>query len=359
MAVLQTTSDEAAAIPVSVAGLSRRIGALDILSDINLEVAAGEILCLVGHSGCGKSTLLRLLAGIDAPSAGRIAFGGEVMAGPGRFVEPEKRGVGLMFQDYALFPHLTVQQNIAFGLRGRSRGDIAARVQSTLQRLGIAHFGTRYPHMLSGGEQQRVALARAIAPRPGVLLMDEPFSNLDSRLREAVRMETLALVRQIGATVVLVTHDPQEALMVSDRIALMHQGRIIQAGTGRDLYYKPQTPFVARFFSDFNEVRGTVRDGAIDTPFGRVAAGHGAAEGSEMLVLVRPGGLRPGNGDGSIEAQIVHRRFCGEVEQLELKLDAHPQLVTIRRNIGDFASDADRIRIVLDRKETFVFPVSS
>ena len=298
--MLQTTADEGAAIPVSLAGLSRRIGALDILSDIDLEVAAGEILCLVGHSGCGKSSLLRLIAGVDAPSAGQIALGGEVVAGPGRFVEPEKRGVGLMFQDYALFPHLTVRQNIAFGLRGRSRGEIAARVESTLQRLGIAHFGARYPHMLSGGEQQRVALARAIAPRPGVLLMDEPFSNLDSRLRETVRMETLALLRQIGATVVLVTHDPQEALMVSDRIALMHQGRIIQAGTGRDLYYGPQTPFVARFFSDFNEVRGTVRHGEIDTPFGRVAAGRDAAEGSEMLVLVRPGGLRPGHGDGSI-----------------------------------------------------------
>ncbi|MCM2504643.1 ABC transporter ATP-binding protein [Aureimonas altamirensis] len=357
--MLQTTADEGAAIPVSLAGLSRRIGALDILSDIDLEVAAGEILCLVGHSGCGKSSLLRLIAGVDAPSAGQIALGGEVVAGPGRFVEPEKRGVGLMFQDYALFPHLTVRQNIAFGLRGRSRGEIAARVESTLQRLGIAHFGARYPHMLSGGEQQRVALARAIAPRPGVLLMDEPFSNLDSRLRETVRMETLALLRQIGATVVLVTHDPQEALMVSDRIALMHKGRIIQAGTGRDLYYGPQTPFVARFFSDFNEVRGTVHHGEIDTPFGRVAAGRDAAEGSEMLVLVRPGGLRPGHGDGSIEARIVHRRFCGEVEQLDIRLDAHPQLVTIRRNVGDFISGADRIRVVLDRKDAFVFPVTS
>lgn len=362
--MVHTAAEEGQALPVSITGLSRRIGAHDIVSDITLDIAAGQILCLVGHSGCGKSSLLRLIAGVDAPTGGEIQLGNICVAGPGSFVEPEKRGVGLMFQDYALFPHLSVSQNVAFGLKGRPRGEVAARVQSTLQRLGITHFADRFPHMLSGGEQQRVALARAIAPRPGVLLMDEPFSNLDSRLRETVRVETLALLRQLGTTVVLVTHDPQEALMVSDRIALMKDGRILQAGSGQDLYDHPQTPFAARFFSDFNEVRGTVRNGAVDTPFGRVPAGPAGAEGAEMLVLARPVGFRPANGDDSngddsIEGHILHRQFCGEVEQLTIRLPAHPQHLTIRRKIGDFGSGSGPIRIALDRKEAFVFPETS
>lgn len=358
MGVTQTLPDEGQALSVVASGLSRRIGDHAILTDIDLSVAAGEIVCLVGHSGCGKSSLLRLLAGVDAPSGGTIRLGERIVAGPGRFVEPEQRGVGLMFQDYALFPHMTVAQNVGFGLRKHGRGEVAARVASTLERLGIAHFADRYPHMLSGGEQQRVALARAIAPKPGVLLMDEPFSNLDSRLRETVRVETLDLLRQVGTTVILVTHDPQEALMLSDRVALMRAGRIVQAGTGRELYHQPATPFVARFFSDFNEVTGRCRNGMVETPLGRVPAPAGTRDGENLLVLVRPGGLHPSESADSIEAEIVHRQFCGEMEQIGLRIDTLPQIITIRRNAGDLASHPARLRLALDHKEAFVFPTS-
>ncbi|KAA0972091.1 ABC transporter ATP-binding protein [Aureimonas fodinaquatilis] len=346
------------ALPLEIRNLSRKIGSQQILSNIGLDLAAGELLCLVGQSGCGKSTLLRLIAGVDTPDAGVIQLGERVVAGPSAFVEPEQRGVGLMFQDYALFPHMTVAQNVAFGLRGRPRAAIRQKVEETLARLDIGHFATRYPHMLSGGEQQRVALARAIAPGPGILLMDEPFSNLDSRLRETVRAETIGLLRQLGTTTILVTHDPQEALMFADRVALMREGRIVQTGTGRQLYNQPQDPFVARFFSDFNEMRGVCRSGHVPTPFGLVPAGDSAREGDEMLVLIRPGALQPNPQGRSGQAQIVHRQFCGDVEQLALKVEGHPDIVTIRSQASEQFGIGSFIRLDINNQGAFVFPIN-
>ena len=238
--------------------VTRRFGHVTALDAIDLDVEPGEIVSLLGQSGCGKTTLLRIAAGVDAPTSGRVLLDGREVASSRVFVPPEKRAVGLMFQDYALFPHLTRAEERdvrADGARPRgARGGGAGRA-----RPGRAHpLADSYPHEISGGEQQRVALARALVPRPGVLLMDEPFSGLDSRLRDSVRADTLSVLREAGATAVIVTHDPEEAMRMSDRIVLMRKGRIVQQGSAEDLYDRPESLFAARFFSALNELSGIV-----------------------------------------------------------------------------------------------------
>jgi len=211
--------------------VSVRFGQATVLNDVTLEVNAGEVVCLLGPSGSGKSSLLRAIAGIERLSAGRIVIHGREVDGPGGFVEPERRHVGMVFQDYALFPHLTVAGNVAFGL---GRGDRAI-VAQLLEQLGLARYAQSYPHMLSGGEQQRLALARAMAPKPCILLMDEPFSSLDTELREDVRRHTVSFLREARTTAVIVTHDPDEARDVADRVALLRGGRLIQYGAPADV----------------------------------------------------------------------------------------------------------------------------
>ena len=208
-------------------------GGVMALEAVSLVVEPGEIVCLLGPSGCGKTTLLRIAAGIERQTSGRILIDGTELAGPGTFIAPEKRGIGLMFQDYALFPHMTILDNVMYGLKALPRGDADIAARRALSRVGLADYAGEYPHLLSGGEQQRVALARAIAPRPGVLLMDEPFSNLDRRMRDDVRDETIAMLREARATTIVVTHDPEEAMRMADRIALMRAGRLVQVGQRR------------------------------------------------------------------------------------------------------------------------------
>jgi iron(III) transport system ATP-binding protein len=314
---------------VAVDQVSRRYGAVEALKDASLAVAEDEIVCLLGPSGSGKSTLLRLLAGIERPSSGRVLLDGREVAGPGRFVEPEQRRVGMVFQDYALFPHLTVAANVAFGLRGRGRADQETRVRALLQRVGLHAYASRYPHELSGGERQRVALARALAPGPRVLLMDEPFSSLDDRLRRRVRQETADLLREMRTTAVVVTHDPDEAMQIADRIALLHAGRLVQCDTPEALYARPATLFAARFFSALNELPGTCRRSGVETVFGRVAAPH-LADGASAVVCVRPQHLRLVPAPAGVQARIVHATFLGEVEQLELAVAALEGPLTLR-----------------------------
>ncbi len=210
-----------AVIPASLEldRLGKRFGAREVVADVSLHIAAAEVICLLGPSGCGKTTLLRMLAGIEEPTSGSLKLDGQLIASPAGSMPPEKRGVGLVFQDYALFPQMSVIDNVAFGLRGLSKAEARAAALNALDRIGLGARAEAYPYMLSGGEQQRVALARAIVPRPRVLLMDEPFSNLDRRMRDSVREETVALLRETGATCVMVTHDPEEAMRIADRIA--------------------------------------------------------------------------------------------------------------------------------------------
>ena len=248
--------------------VSCTIGTTEILKNLSFELQAGEIACLLGQSGCGKTTLLRIAAGIQRPTSGRVLLDDEEVDGPTRYVPPERRNVGLVFQDFALFPHLTVIENVSFGLNALSRKEAAKVAEHALARVGLASFRHSYPSSLSGGEQQRVALARAIVPRPQVMLMDEPFSGLDQRLRETVREETLALLQETRATCVLVTHDPVEAMDFADRILLMRAGRLIQTGTSTELFNKPADLQVARFFSDVNELGAVVKNGNVETPLG-------------------------------------------------------------------------------------------
>ncbi|MBI2189640.1 MAG: ABC transporter ATP-binding protein [Acidobacteria bacterium] len=302
---------------LALEGVALHYGAITALDAVSLEVRDREILCLLGPSGSGKSTLLRLVAGIERPAAGRILLEGVEVAGPTRFVEPERRHVGMVFQDYALFPHLTIAENVAFGLRGRSRSEIDGIVAALLDRVNLRRYATNYPHMLSGGERQRVALARALAPRPRVLLMDEPFSSLDGRLRDDIRRHAMALLRDTGTTTVVVTHDPDEAMRIADRIALLHGGRLVECARPDDLYARPLTLAAARIFSELNELCGTCVNGVVHTPLGSFAAPH-LEDRTAAKVCIRPHHLRfASNGDG-IPAQVMSTTFLGELEHLSL-----------------------------------------
>jgi iron(III) transport system ATP-binding protein len=308
-----------AALPtmVAVEGISLMFGRVMALDEVSLDIATGEILCLLGPSGSGKSSLLRLVAGLERPSLGCVRIAAVEVAGPGVFVEPEHRRIGMVFQDYALFPHLTVAANVAFGLKGRARSDVGRTVAALLERLGLTRYASSYPHMLSGGERQRVALARALAPEPRVLLMDEPFSSLDDRLRDRVRQETLAVLRETHTTTIVVTHDPGEAMRIGDRIALLRAGRLLQVGSADDLYSRPATAFAARFLSDVNELVGTCRNGRVSTALGTFSAPH-APDRSAVRVCIRPQHLRLAIGSEGIRARVIAAEFLGESERLTL-----------------------------------------
>jgi iron(III) transport system ATP-binding protein len=282
-----------------------------ILKDLSFEIKAGEIACLLGPSGCGKTTLLRIAAGIQRATAGRVLIDGDEVDGPSQFIQPERRNVGLVFQDFALFPHLTVLQNVAFGLNALNRNEAAKIAEHALERVGLAGFGGAFPGALSGGEQQRVALARAIVPRPQVMLMDEPFSGLDQRLRETVREETLALLKETRATCVLVTHDPVEAMDLADRIFLMRAGRLVQSGTASELFHKPADLQVARFFSGINEIAGRVTNDMVETPIGKFAA-KGFKNAEQITLVVRPQALRLARYGEGVEGYVREVRFLGD-----------------------------------------------
>jgi iron(III) transport system ATP-binding protein len=345
-----------ASIPVSLAfeEVGQVYGDVVALAGLTLEVGAGEVVCLLGQSGCGKSTLLRIAAGVEQPSAGRVLLDGREVAGPERFVEPEKRGVGLMFQDYALFPHLSVLGNVTYGVRGLSGPDTKASALRALDRVGLSHLAEAYPHMLSGGEQQRVALARAVAPRPGVLLMDEPFSNLDRRLRDSVREETAAVIRETGATSVIVTHDPEDAMRIADRIVLMRKGEIVQAGPAEELWMHPSSLFVARFFSDFNEVAATGRGGFVETPFGRIAAPH-VADGQAAIVCIRPQAVILRAAGFCLPGRVLSRRFLGEVDVLQVAVQGFERPLTIRAPEHKPFAEGSDVGVDIKREEVLVF----
>lgn len=294
-------------------GLS--FGSTVALTDISLEVARGEVVCLLGPSGSGKSSLLRLIAGIEEPSAGRIFIDGIEVAGTNVFVEPENRRVGMVFQDFALFPHLTVAANVMFGVHGAD-----VDVTALLARLGIGRLASHYPHMLSGGERQRVALARAMAPRPRVLLMDEPFSSLDSRLRDSVRAHTLSLVREAATTTVIVTHDPDEALRIADRIALLDRGRLVQVGTPEELYWAPRTLFAAEFFSDVAALPGTCTDGRLVTRLGSFPAAQ-LVLGASGIACIRPQHFAIAAQPTGVAGRVIAAQFCGDAHRLSIEID--------------------------------------
>jgi iron(III) transport system ATP-binding protein len=270
--------------------LVRSFGGRRVVDDVSLSVAVGQVTCLLGPSGCGKSTTLRMIAGVERADAGEVRLDGVIVAGPGMNMPPEVRSVGLMFQDFALFPHLTVADNVGFGLR-IERMQRMRRVGELLEKVDLSGFGSKHPHELSGGEQQRVALARALAPKPRVMLMDEPFSGLDNRLRDGIRDRTLELLKEEGAAVLLVTHEPDEAMRMADEIALMRAGRIVQKGAPYNVYNAPVDRAAAAFFSDINVIRGISKGALTETPFGAFLT-PGQKDGAEVEIVIRPQHLR-------------------------------------------------------------------
>jgi iron(III) transport system ATP-binding protein len=296
-------------------------GPVAAVTGLDLDVKQGEILTLLGPSGCGKTTTLRLLAGFERPDAGTIRVGGRVVAGEGAWVPPEHRGVGMVFQDYALFPHLTVGDNVTFGLHRMKRSDRRARAEKVLKILDLPHVIDRYPHELSGGQQQRVALARALAPEPLVVLMDEPFSNLDAHLRNNVRDEVVSILRRSGITTILVSHDQRDALAIPDRVAVMNRGRLEQVGSPREIYKHPASIFVATFVGRTNLLAGTIHgvDGCVLTDFGSFCSVDrtGLAGGTPVVVSVRPDGFRPDD-PGTLRGTLISACYTGPNVEAEI-----------------------------------------
>lgn len=317
--------------------IGKDFGKVSALSDISFSMDVGEILCLVGRSGCGKSTLLRLIGGVERPDRGAIFLNGEQIVGDDRFIEPDKRQIGFVFQDYALFPHLTVEENIAFGINSLSKADIKHRVGEMLDLVGLQSLAKRYVHTLSGGEQQRIALARALAPNPKLVLLDEPFSNLDLGLKRGLRAETMELLRQVNATAILVTHDPQEALSIGDKVVLLNEGKIVQLGTGDDLYHRPVNAYAAQFFSEFNILDGQIQHSAAICELGRFPNLTGLEAGTECKIFIRPSNISfvaDASTDAGVPASLVKRVFMGEWEELSYLLDNTQTIIKMSRFTG-------------------------
>ncbi len=339
----------------------------NVLNDISFSVARGEIFSLAGPSGCGKTTTLRLAAGLEPLSQGRIKIDGKVVADSATNVPPEKRHVGLVFQDMALFPHLSVKDNVAFGIEHLPRTERDARVTELLAQVSMAKFADAFPHRLSGGQQQRVALARALAPDPPIILLDEPFSGLDPRLRINIREDTVNILKQRGTTTLIVTHDPEEAMFLSDTMAVMRDGRIEQVGSPGELYCQPVTPYVALFFSAANLIRGVVDQGVVNTPFCPVPAPQ-LAEGARAVVLIRPeallmdpeGGPPPATAMGSAEGTVISARMLRHSVVTRMDFgEFNGERLSLRvRRAGHFIPDEGmRFQVALDPKQTFVFPI--
>jgi iron(III) transport system ATP-binding protein len=337
-----------------------------VVDDVSLSVQPGQVTCLLGPSGCGKSTTLQMIAGIEMQDSGEIWADGQLLCDTVHRVPPERRGIGLMFQDFALFPHLSVAQNVAFGLRGQ-RGLLRRQAEAQLDKVGMLAYADNYPHELSGGEQQRVALARALAPKPSIMLMDEPFSGLDNRLRDGIRDETLDLLKEAGAAVLLVTHEPAEAMRMADEIALMRDGHIVQSGAPYNIYNTPVDKEAAAFFSDINVIRGTARNALTETAFGQFLA-PGTPDGTELDIVIRPQHLkidfdRDGRGpnptpeDGTPARGVVERaRFMGSESLVEFRMDYDGSLLRAAVPSVFLPKPGTALWLMIRRDRCFVFP---
>ena len=351
---------------LEVRNITRAFGGRAVVSDVSLTVRPGQVTCLLGPSGCGKSTTLRIIAGVERADAGEIRIDGRTIVGPGTFVAPEARSTGLMFQDFALFPHLSVFDNVAFGLAG-TRTEKRMRVRELLEKVGLVRYTDSFPHELSGGEQQRVALARALAPRPKIMLMDEPFSGLDNRLRDGIRDETLSILKDEGAAVLLVTHEPEEAMRMADEIALMRKGRVVQHGAPYNVYNAPVDREAAAFFSDINVIRARVQGLLAETAFGKFMA-PGQPDGAEVEIVIRPQHLKidfdrggygpaPSPEHGVWARALVDRaRFIGKESLVEFRMEFDGSGLSAIVPSVFLPKPGTPLWIAIRRDRCFVFP---
>ncbi len=303
-----------------------------ILENLSMQLLEGEIGCLLGSSGCGKTTLLRCIAGFESPEVGDIFLNNKQLSSSEHFIPAEKRGIGLVFQDFALFPHLSIEDNIGFGLSSLKSSEKKQRITEMLKLVNLEETRKRYPHQLSGGQQQRIALARAIAPKPNLLLMDEPFSSLDIELREQLALEIRDILKQQGISAILVTHDQSEAFMLADKIGLMHQGNIVQWSNPYDLYHKPINDYVAGFIGKGSILPGTIIDNKnIDTSLGRLTGLFNIPEickvkGCPVKLLIRPDDVIHDD-NSNIQLEIINKLFKGDEFIYTLKIDESHQLI--------------------------------
>lgn len=342
--------------------ISLRFDNDQVIRNVSFEVEEGELVCLLGPSGSGKTTILRLIAGFEKPETGIIQLNGQTVSSKGQALSPQKRNVGFLFQDYALFPHLTVAENISYGLSGQNKKQIKEQTWEMLNQIRLLDHADKYPHELSGGEQQRVALARARAPQPSLLLLDEPFSGLDTSLRGKLRLETREVLKTKGATAIMVTHDPEEAMLMADRIILMRDGNVVQTGTPEELYSKPIDPFTAGFFGEVNRLNGLVEGNWIKTDAGRLP-NENYTDGTEVDVLIRPEAFKFGSDDVnnpfSKEFRVCAVDYAGRSSHIRLGIGVGPEASThvqahhqgtLNANIGD------HLRLNIDPTHTFTFP---
>jgi iron(III) transport system ATP-binding protein len=328
-----------------------------VIESFSFHVNRGEIVSLLGPSGCGKTTALRAIAGFEPIDAGEILISQRLVSAPGMTVPPEERSIGMVFQDYALFPHLTITDNIAFGLRKKPPIDRKVQVEHLLDATGLASMGDRYPHELSGGQQQRVALARALAPRPTLLLMDEPFSNLDVELRERLSVEVRDLLKSEGISGILVTHDQHEAFAVSDKVGVIRDGRIMQWDTPYNLYHEPNSRFVADFIGQGRFIAGVVRTPEVfETELGMLHGNRSCTQpvGSTVEVLIRPDDLVPDE-HGEIEAEVKDKAFKGAEILYTLELPTGTRLLSLFPSHHDHHL-GDSVRVRMEAEHLICFP---
>lgn len=343
---------------MSFENISYNTGDKDILKDISLNVEPGEVLCLLGPSGSGKTTLLRIAAGLIEDASGSIKIDGRTIVDEKTFIPPDKRGVGLVFQDYALFPHLTILQNVEFGLTALSKSEAKTQAMRILSRVGLDDRASQYPHVLSGGEQQRVALARALAPRPGILLMDEPFSGLDSRLRDSIREQTIDLLRETRSTAIIVTHDAEEALRVGDHVALIQDGKLVQYGEAKDLYYRPANLFAAGFFSEINVIPSIASNGTAITVFGECPCDATLSETCCAAIRLTDIDVNPyDEALKGVMGRVSLRRFIGTSELLEINIENLDEPISVRIKAGALPEDTGLVSLNVDPKSMMIFPL--
>lgn len=336
-------------------GLTKLFGGKSAVADVDLSLAAGEILTLVGPSGGGKTTLLRLMAGFEVPESGSVVLNGRAVAGPGTWAPPEERKLGMVFQDYALFPHMTVGQNVVFGLTGWKRKAKARRANEMLEMVRLSHLEDHYPYQLSGGEQQRVALARSLAPRPIALLLDEPFSNLDLQLRLQLRGELKTILQAGKVTTVYVTHDQEEALVMGDKVAVINAGRILQIDTPEAVFHHPLSRFVARFLGVADFIPGVASEHGLVTEIGVIHPQVRLDPGTAVEVLLRPDDVAM-RASKTGAGGVLRRVFRGMHYLYALSLPSGALVHSLQHHTSHYRQ-AERVEVYLEPDQTITcFP---